>query len=396
VRLALWSPTLEEGWPAALAPLLASETHLHLVGKEPAAAPPADVHIYHVADDPAHGFVYRALLDRPGLVVLEEWGLHRLVHAETAGRGEEAAYRRELRRAHGETGAFVSRQVLRGLGGQLPLQLPVNERVLESSLGVVTTTETLRGAAAGRLPRRPLVHLPLGFVGLAPLPERAPARRGLGLDEPDLLVLVIQSSFDTGSPRPAARALDRLRETAPRVHVVRLGETDPALPTLVAAADVALALDHPARAGLGRAVPLAVASGTPTLVTAGSGAARELPEGVVARVSPGPSEAEETAAFVRRLLTDLSLRVRMGRVARAFADERQEPSRCVGSLLEIIRTVRRGRRAGPGAAGSRTPEDTPLARALEEVRWGTGELGLVELPPGLPPLVAGLFPERER
>jgi hypothetical protein len=396
VRLALWSPHPDAGWPATLAPLLAREARVEVVGEEPAAVPEADVHLYHVADDPAHGFVYRALLERPGLVVLEEWGLHRLVHAETAGRGDEAAYRRELRRAHGETGAFVSRQVLGGLGGQLPPLLPVNERVLESCLGVVTATETLRGAAAGRLPTRPVVHLPLGFVGLAPLPERGPARRGLGLDDPDLLVLAIQSSFDTGSPRPAVPALDRLRETIPRAVVVRSGEADPALPTMVAAADIALALDHPARAGLGRAVPLAVAGGTPTLVTAGSGAARELPEGVVARVSPGPTEAEETAAFVLSLLADSSLRLRMGRVARAFAEERQEPSRCVGPLLGIIRTVERTRAAALGLAEPRPPEDTPAVRAVDEVRWAARELGLVELPAGLPPLVAGLFAETQR
>jgi glycosyltransferase involved in cell wall biosynthesis len=380
VRLALWSPHLDQGWPATLAPLLAREARVDLVGEEPTAVPEADVHIYHVADDPAHGFVYRAILERPGLVVLEEWGLHRLVHAETAGRGDEAAYRRELRRAHGETGAFVSRQVLAGLGGELVPLLPVNERVLESSLGVVTATEALRGAAAGRFPTRPVVHLPLGFVGLAPLPERRPARRGLGLGDPDLMVLAIQSSFGTGAPRPAVGALDRLRERAPRAVLVRSGETDPALPTLLAAADVALA----------------VASGTPTLVTAGSGAARELPEGVVARVSPGPTEAEETAAFVLRLLTDVSLRVRMGRVARAFAEERQEPSRCVGPLLEIVRTMQRTREAVLAPAGPPTPEDSPATHALDEVRWAARELGLVELPAGLPPLVAGLFAETER
>jgi hypothetical protein len=396
VRLALWSPHLDQGWAATLAPLLAREARVDLVGEEPTAVPEADVHIYHVADDPAHGFVYRAILERPGLVVLEEWGLHRLVHAETAGRGDEAAYRRELRRAHGETGAFVSRQVLAGLGGELVPLLPVNERVLESSLGVVTATEALRGAAAGRFPTRPVVHLPLGFVGLAPLPERRPARRGLGLGDPDLMVLAIQSSFGTGAPRPAVGALDRLRERAPRAVLVRSGETDPALPTLLAAADVALALDHPARAGLGRAVPLAGPRATPTLVTAGSGAARELPEGVVARVSPGPTEAEETAAFVLRLLTDVSLRVRMGRVARAFAEERQEPSRCVGPLLEIVRTMQRTREAVLAPAGPPTPEDSPATHALDEVRWAARELGLVELPAGLPPLVAGLFAETER
>lgn len=394
MRLALWSPRLDQGWAAALVPLLARETRLDLVGDEPAREPTADLHIYHVANDPAHGFVYRALLQRPGLVVLEEWGLHRLVHAETAGRGEEATYRRELRRAHGETGAFVARQVLRGWGGLLPMLLPANERVMESSLGVVTTTEALRALVAARLPGRSVLHLPLDFVGLAPLPGRAAARQALGLDDGSLVVLAIRPAHDDAPPLPGARALYRLCETAPRAVVTRVSEADPTLPAQVAAADVVVVLEHPPRAGLGAAVPLAVADGTPTLVTAGSGAARELPEGVVARVSPGPTEADETAALVLRLLSDDSLRGRMGRLARAFAAERREPSHYVRPLLEVLRTVDRTKAAGLEAfATRRAAEGTPASGALDEVRCGARELGLMELPPGLASLVGGLFGE---
>ncbi len=394
MRLALWSPRVDRGWPAALAPLLALETRLDLVGDEPAREPAADLHVYHVADDPAHGFVYRALLRRPGLVVLEEWGLHRLVHAETAGRGEAATYRRELRRAHGEMGAFVARQVLRGWGGLLPMLLPANERVMESSLGVVATTEAVHAAVAARLPGRPVLHLPLGFVGLAPLPGRAAARQALGLDDGSHVVLAIQPAHDDAPPSPGSRALDRLRETAPRAVVARVSEADPTLPSRVAAADVAVALEQPTRAGLGAAVPLAVAGGIPTLVTAGSGAARELPEGVVAWISPGSTEADETVALVQRLLSDDSLRVRMGRVARAFAAERRDPSHCARPLLEVLRTVDRTKAAGLDAfAARRTAEGSLTSGALDEVRCGARELGLVELPSGLAPLVAGLFGE---
>jgi len=392
VRLALWSPRVGGGWPAALAPLLARETRLDLVGTEVAAPPEADLDIYDVADEPAHGFVYRALRERPGLVVLEEWGLHRLVHAETVGRGDEEAYRRELRRAHGEAGAFVARQVLSGRGGQLPTLLPVNERVLESSLGVVAATEAVRAAVAARVAGRAVVHLPLGFLGLAPLPGRVPARRALGLDDDGVLILVIQHAHDVAPPGPGAPILKRLCEAEPRAEVVQASEADPSLPSRLAAADVVVALECPSRAGLGTAVPLAVSSGIPTLVSAGSGAARELPEGVVARVSPGPTETDEAVAIVQRLVTDDSLRLRMGRVAQAFAAGRRDPSRCVGPLLDMARTIARTMVAMKEAFAVRRAEEGSLAAtALDEVRCGARELGVRELPAGLVPLVAGLF-----
>ena len=74
---------------------------------------------------------------RPGIVLLAEWRLHALVHAETAGRGDPDAYRREARRAHGDTGASwrarcspASAERCRGL-------VAMNQRVLDASLALV-------------------------------------------------------------------------------------------------------------------------------------------------------------------------------------------------------------------------------------------------------------------
>jgi hypothetical protein len=159
VRLAFWTaqPT---GWPAQLAASMPSG--IEVVVASQGVAVRADLHVYHVAAHAACGFVYQALLREPGLVVLEDWNLHDLVFAETVGRGEEATYRREMRRAHGPTGAFVARQVLRGLGGVLTSLTPLNGRVLEASLGVVATTEEVAALVRRSLRQRPVVVLPLG------------------------------------------------------------------------------------------------------------------------------------------------------------------------------------------------------------------------------------------
>ncbi len=161
VRLALWTPRPARGWLSGVVPELERAARLVVVADEPRPRPQVDLHVYHVANDPAYGFVYRALLGEPGLVVLEDWKLHELVLAETAGRGDLAAYRREMRRAHGPTGAFVARQVLRGLGGELTSLLALNERVLEASLALVVKQAGDLPRAAARAAGRPLVHLPL-------------------------------------------------------------------------------------------------------------------------------------------------------------------------------------------------------------------------------------------
>jgi hypothetical protein len=154
LKLALHSPRARSRWWAGVLARLSREATCAVVAGEGDVA--EGVPVYDVADDPAHGFVYRALLRRPGLVVLEDWSLHRLVRAETAGRGDAAAYRREARLCLGETGSFVAEQVLAGRGGALPALLPWNERVLAAALALATTREAVRGRAAHRLGERPV------------------------------------------------------------------------------------------------------------------------------------------------------------------------------------------------------------------------------------------------
>jgi hypothetical protein len=160
VRLALWTPRPGQAWWAGVVGALRGPSVLRVVEGEPASAPPADLHVYDVADDPAHGFVYRALRRAPGLVVLESWNLHRLVLAETLGGGDAAAYRREARRMHGETGSYVAEQVIAGRGGALPGLLPCCDRVLEASLALATTSGVVHARARRRLGGRPVLALP--------------------------------------------------------------------------------------------------------------------------------------------------------------------------------------------------------------------------------------------
>jgi hypothetical protein len=395
VRLALWTPGPGKGWVAALAPLLAAQARLDVLDRQPPSPPAADLDIYHLADDPAHGFVYDAVLRRPGLVVLEEWNLHRLVYGVTAGRGDATTYCREARRAHGATGEFVARQVLRKWGGRLPTLLPLNGRVLEAGLGFVSATEALRARLVAAVPGTPILGLPLPFLSPPALPGRATARATLGLSPDRLVVVAVEPAGAVGPPDRVVRALDGVGARVPRAAVLWVREEGPALAAALGGADLVVALEDPMRSGLGRAIPLAVAAGRPTLVTAGSGAAIEMPEGVVARVSPGPAELDELVALVRRLLADEPLRSSMGRLARTFAAERSDAALCARALMEIVPAVSEKRVAVERELTARRGDEVlPAAGALEELRWAARELS-VDLPPDVGPLVASLFGGRE-
>jgi hypothetical protein len=201
MKVALWTPRRGDGGPVALVRALEDDAAITVVDGPRQTRPDVDLDLYHLDDDPVFAFVYRALRERPGVVLLDAWNLHRLVHAVTAGDGNEAAYRREARHAHGERGDFVARQVLAGLGGQLPTLVPFNERVMEGALGVVATSPTVRDRVAARLPARPVLLLPAGGT-LA------------GAGAPEIRELV-RSATARVSEAHAALAARRAREDVP-------------------------------------------------------------------------------------------------------------------------------------------------------------------------------------
>ena len=157
--------------------------------------------------------------------------------------------------------------------------------------------------------------------------------------------------------------------------------------SLIAAADVLVALEHPSTGRLDPAVGAALHAGVATLVTAGSTAALELPEGVVARVSPGDSEAVELRALVARLALDAPLRSRIGALARAHAAAEGDPARAAARLIELARAAGGPAPHAPGPAAS----DARLAAALDEATWIARSAGLTGAPADVRALVAGLF-----
>ena len=440
MKLALWSPLPPSSsgiadYVAEQLPLLASAADVQVVVEDRAAVDAALIRrfdvvepeqragealdLFHLGNSPPHGYVYRAALARPGVAILHEWSLHHLVLHETVERGDLSAYLREMRRAHGERGSFVGRQVARALGGDLlPALFPLNERVLEASLAVVGLTDHVAGRARARLPGRPVIHLPHHVaLPLDPLPSREEARSHLGLPKDALVVTAPGLATSAKRLDVALRALARLREAHPRVMLVVAGAVDPALPLHewaraagladavcvagrvglddfvrhLCAADVVLALRFPTHGEVSGALLRALGVGRPALVTAGTPAAEEFPDGVVVPVSPGPGEEDELVALLDHLLGSPELRRRIGLLARAHVRAHHDPARLNARLMAFLSGVwERADALRAAVADARSAGEGLLGFLTEEVRWGARDLGLAALDLGLRPLLAPL------
>jgi glycosyltransferase involved in cell wall biosynthesis len=279
----------------------------------------------------------------------------------------------------------------------------LNDRILEASLGVVALTRETFDRARRRLPGRPALCLPLHFASpLSPPPSREEARRALGLDP--ALRLITAPGFGTSAKRLdlAVRAVARLRESDPRVRLVVAGALDPAsgvreaahdaglgdglvvtgrlsledFTRHLAAADLVLALRFPSHGEMSAALVRALGLGRAALVTAGTPAGLELPEGVVVPVTPGPGEADELLALLRHLLGDDALRDRIGTLAREYVAERHGLAQTAAHLAGFLQEVA-GRQAELERGLEREADPGTLAAFFrEEVRWAARDLGL--------------------
>lgn len=398
MKVALWTPrpaAPESTWVAALLPFLLRDVEVVRVEEETADPPAADLHLYVIANEIDHAYVYSAALRRPGVVVLHDWSIHGLLARVTLGAGDATGYVREMRRSHGETGTFVARQVARGLGGRLlPSLLAANDRLFEGSLGVVAATAGLGRRTARRLPGRPVMALPLDFLRPAvEAPGRAEARHALGLPQGALVVAVAAEDPQAAQLSVVLRVLDRLRRDHPELRELLLATSDRAdLVRGIAAADVVVALRFPAAGSVPEVVVRSLEIGRPVLVTAGTPPAEELPEGVVVAVDPHVAEEPELEALLGRLLAQPDLRTRIGALARAHLASVRDPEGAATRLLAFLRAIAaRQDEIVRGIVADRVDQGTLLGYAMEEVLSGARDLGLVGLSLGLEPLLSGLL-----
>jgi glycosyltransferase involved in cell wall biosynthesis len=301
--------------------------------------------------------------------------------------------------------------------------MPLNERVLESALGIVGLNEPICAGVRARDPDLPVLKLPHHLsLCLEPLPSRAEARRALGLPENAVLVTAPGLAMVSKRLDVAVRVVGQLRDRYPRLRLVVAGALDPNLPLAdwseqaglgdslivtghlplddfqrhLVAADVILALRFPCHGEISGALIRAMGVGRPCLVTAGTPSAEEFPEGVVVPVDPGRFEQSELRGLLETLLADPPLGERIGELARRHVRRHHDLESTVDRLAQFLLRLEAAKpQALERWQKSQPPAGSLLEYLSEEVRWSALELGLHGYPLGLGPLLAELAGHRD-
>jgi glycosyltransferase involved in cell wall biosynthesis len=303
----------------------------------------------------------------------------------------------------------------------LPARFAINDRVLDACLGLVALTESLRARAAERLPGDwPTLHLPHHVaLPLEPLPSREQARAALGL--PSDALIVTAPGLATAAKRLdlAIPAVARLRARLPGLRLVVAGAVEPRLPLEdwrreaglgegllvtgrlsledfirhLCAADLVLALRFPSHGEISGALVRALGIGRVALVTGGTPAAEEFPEGVVVPVDPGAQETAHLEALLETLIRSPELRRSIEGAARDHARLYHDLDTGVARLARFLAEVH-GRAPELRQRLPRDADDDPLLHyLLQETRYAAHDLGLGGTHLGVEPLLAELTGE---
>ena len=350
-----------------------------------------DLNLYQIGNSSYHRYALNAALRFPGVVVLHDLVLQHLFLGLSVERGDTALYLSEMKRAYGERGAALGRQIAAALGSDLlTSKFPLCERMIERSYGVLVLTRFMQ-----RWLERRFGSIPVGkFIGRAPhhyapapplvdpasgkvVDTKAEARRALGLPEEAFMVAsfglatrakridralggfrrFLATSASATDARflvvgevqegyELDRALDQslIRELGDRLVLAGRQPMD-RFYLYMLACDVVVNLRFPSTGELSGTLIRTLGMGKPVLVS-NTGPFAEFPEHTVARIDLGAPEVEAIAGTLRLFHERPDLRATMGRLAREHVELYYKLEDEAEAYMEFLEKVVAARRAG--------------------------------------------------
>ena len=311
-------------------------------------APKADVHLYHVGNDPVeHGWIVEALERRPGVVVLHEFVLHHLVSGITLARGDVEGYCAALEREAGPEGRDLGLAVQQGriepLWETRAQEFPLAQGVLDAATGLIVHSQYVEGLARDAGYERLIRQVPMPAWPVPPIvPEPIAGGPVIGcfghVNESKRIPQLLEAFVRLG---PDARLL-LVGSWSPRLPGIELPPTvirrdyvaEDELWRLLAACDAVVSLRWPTMGETSAAAIRALSVGKP-LIVSDVGAFRELPDEVAIKVPVGGGEVDALVEAIRRAAGNRE----MSEAARRVAATEHGLDRTADLYAEALRSM---------------------------------------------------------
>lgn len=321
-----------------------------------------DIALYHLGNNPYHGFVYEAALRHPGVLVMHESNLHHLIADLTIQRGDWDAYLRACEYDGGPQALEYARRVRALEVGPDYEGVRMIRRALESARAVIVHSQfmvdEMRTAGFdGRIGRIP-------HGAWVPEADRHAWRYRLGLDEGTPLIGIFGFLKPYKRIAESLRAFRRLLRVMPSAKMILVGEPHPEFPLqslihslglsaavrvmgftpigdftgYMAACDIVLNLRYPTVGESSGSLLRALGLGRAVLVS-GVGAFREFPDDVCLKVPVGASEEDLIFEYLNLLVSRPDVGRALGERAAQFVKEECNWDRVASLYASFLKSV---------------------------------------------------------
>ena len=348
--------------PEDIEPSLREQFPTYHIGSYPPRRWHYDVALYQMGNSAYHETMYRIFLRYPGIVVLHDYGLHQFIAYRTLGQAHPVAYQREMGYALGVEGIRQAREAIAGHCTHPWFSVPLNDRLLDLSLGLIVHSQYVQTRVRKHSPDLPVAVIPAP-IGLSYTP-RPRSMEGWPADA----VVIASLGLITAAKQldQALRAFKRLRKVVPEARYLIIGswlEAEVA-PDLIqqlglenevryighvdslqmfvdwlGTADIVVNLRNPTAGETSATALRALAAGR-AIIVSDHGWYAELPDEVCVKVAPGSEE--DLYAAMLRLATDREFRAAMGARAASFVATTHSPAMAAERYHHIIQQILAG------------------------------------------------------
>jgi len=350
-----------------------------------------DIALYHLGNNPYHGFVYEAALRHPGVVVMHESNLHHLIADLTIRRNDWDAYLRACEYEGGPDAVAFARRVRALEVGPDYEGLRMTRRVLESARAIVVHSQFMVDEMHAAGFHGTIARIPHG--AWIPDADRNAWRYRLGLDESTPLVGIFGFLKPYKRIAESLRAFRRLLRVAPSAKVILVGEPHPEFPLqslirglglsaavrvmgfapiedftgYMAACDIVLNLRYPTVGESSGSLLRALGLGKAVLVS-DVGAFREFPDDVCLKVPVGAGEEDLIFEYLNLLASRPDVARAMGERAARYVKEECNWDRVACLYASFLQSVVEGAEWEAEVRRQKT-EDRSQESEVRRPRW---------------------------
>ena len=328
----------------------------------------ADLHLYHLGNNPGHVYMLPVMLMCPGVIVLHDLTLHYLIDCATLRWGDTDAYAYALQAEYGEAGHRLADQLRQGHPRETAMfyELPMTRLIASHSRAVIVHSQYAKVKLLARAPSARVTVVPhhLSRQVARTLETLTPlqARMKLGLPPHELLLVSLGFITPAKQIDKILAALARVRRQLPPFRYILAGNCDPGeydvwaeigrygLEDIVTvtgylseaeffvyarAAHVVLNLRYPTGGETSGTLIRALGLGA-CVVVIDVGPFSELPDSTCVKLPWGPEVASQLSEVLLRLGNNPDARAAVGAAATRFAHEVHSVRRSALGYLEVL------------------------------------------------------------